>query len=470
MFTPLIVGLWLVLTLPVSQESDPRPLEARVDPRIELMSLIFRLAGNPEYNQHNSVSPYSEAVEKHFRSFADDSVVQTAQALRRRHGVSYDAVMSLAVHLEEGFAFDLALPLDPSPERLDARWKNEDIRQFLRQAQRFAKRTRFADFFRSQRDTFDAAAQRLTDRMAERQTLAWFDHFFGARPRAKFFVIVGMLNGGANYGVSRRSATGEEVLSPVIGAASFDAEGIPIFDSSIHDLIVHEFCHSYTNPIVDRLSAKLDPSAARMYPHCRIVMGQQAYGNPRTMLYESFVRAAEVQFLLETEGLVAAGKEAAYQQQRGFDWVGSLAREYARFSGARDEYPTFESFLPEIVTFFDEVSREYSERMERAPKIESIEPANGTEDVDPATSAIRVTFDRPMRDGRWSVVRTGSGFPQITGALGYDEQRRVLTIPVRLAAGETVRFSLNRTGYMAFVSEEGVPLAPVDVSFTTAQK
>ena len=105
--------------------------------------------------------------------------------------------------------------------------------------------------------------------------------------------------------------------------------------------------------------------------------------------------------------------------------------------------------------------------MERAPKIESLLPANGAEGVDPATSEIRVTFDRPMKDGMWSVVRIGSGFPEITGQIAYDDARRVLTIPVRLSPGQTYRFTLNRAGYRTFMSEDGVPLAPVEVTFQT---
>ena len=49
--------------------------EIRVDPRIELLSIIFRLAGNPEYSR-GEVRSYVEDVEAHFGPFREHAVVE----------------------------------------------------------------------------------------------------------------------------------------------------------------------------------------------------------------------------------------------------------------------------------------------------------------------------------------------------------------------------------------------------------
>jgi hypothetical protein len=36
---------------PSSQPAQSPAIEVRVDPRVELLSIVFRLAGNPEYSQ-----------------------------------------------------------------------------------------------------------------------------------------------------------------------------------------------------------------------------------------------------------------------------------------------------------------------------------------------------------------------------------------------------------------------------------
>jgi large conductance mechanosensitive channel len=85
---------------------QPPSVAVRVDPRVELMSIIFRLAGNPEYNQ-GRVEQYTKDVESHFGQFREHRTVELARGLRRKRGVSFDACMSMAVHLKD--AYDLAV-------------------------------------------------------------------------------------------------------------------------------------------------------------------------------------------------------------------------------------------------------------------------------------------------------------------------------------------------------------------------
>ena len=56
----MAVAVVLLLSSATIQDAAKNRIEVRVDPRVELMSLIFRLAGSSEYNQPNSKSPYSE--------------------------------------------------------------------------------------------------------------------------------------------------------------------------------------------------------------------------------------------------------------------------------------------------------------------------------------------------------------------------------------------------------------------------
>src|SRR5678816_4139586 len=97
--TPLLVLLALLgfvspglTAVPNSPLEKSPQLLVSVDPRVELLSLIFRLAGNPEYNRPR-VDSYSHDVETHFEAFRDHPVVALASQLRNTRGVSYDACM-----------------------------------------------------------------------------------------------------------------------------------------------------------------------------------------------------------------------------------------------------------------------------------------------------------------------------------------------------------------------------------------
>ena len=97
-----VLGLGPVAWLPAvgvaaTEKPAARPFTVCVDPPVELMSVLFRLAGDPEYNQ-GRVPSYVQDVESHFGRFRDHPVVKLARELRQTRGISFNAPMGLAVH------------------------------------------------------------------------------------------------------------------------------------------------------------------------------------------------------------------------------------------------------------------------------------------------------------------------------------------------------------------------------------
>lgn len=447
--------------------SSPAELTAAVDPRVELMSIIFRLAGNPEYNQPNSQSPYADDARTHFGPQAGHAVVQTARRLRNERGVSYDAVMSMAVHLTDATTLQERVPFEQKPPKLDERWTVEDARRFLAEARDFVRQTGFAEFVRAHEPLYAAAARRMEALLRKREYLPWFDKYFGVRAGAEFRVLIGMLNGGACYGVSFRDGRGHEEITPIIGVHQFDADGTPEFDDRLAPTIVHEFCHSYTNDFVNKHADELQAAGQRIFAGCEAVMRQQAYGEWKTLMYESLVRVCVVRYLNATDGPDAARQAIQREHDRGFVWIGDLSKLLEDYEGQRQRYPAFDAFMPRIVAFFDDYANRHQQQAAAAPQVVSMNPRNGANDVDPNLAEITVTFDQPMTDGNWSVVGGGPQFPEITGQIHYDAEGKVLTIPVRLKPDWSYEFWLNRGQYNSFQSRQGVRLEPVHVQFRT---
>ncbi len=449
-------------------------LPARVDARVELLSLIFRLAGSNEYNQPLAKSPYADEADAHFGKLRDHPVVKKAAALRSERGVSYDAVMSMALHIEDTVNLRERIPFDQSPPRLDKRWGVAGARDFLAHAREFVRQTEFNRFFADHAKLYAAAAQRMTARLAERKYVQWFDGYFGARPHAEFLVIVGMLNGPCNYGAGVVFPDGREEITPVIGASEFDSDSIPVFTDAIASTVVHEFCHTYTNPIVDQWADKLEPAAVRIFATCENEMRRQAYGDWKTMLRETLVRVCVVRYLRATDGAAAAREEIRQQESRAFRWIGPLSDVLAQYEAQRERYKAFEDFMPRVVEFLSEYAErcelDAAQRKERAPRVVSMTPPNGVQNVDPDLTEIKIVFDRPMLDQAWSVVGGGPHFPEIAGQVHYDAECKVLTIPVKLKPGWSYQFWLNRNQYDSFQSKEGVKLESVEVTFQTRQK
>lgn len=452
-----------------SDAADAPALQISVDPRVELMSVIFRLAGSPEYCK-GRVASYVSDVDKHFGSHRNDPVVETARRLRRTRGVSYDAVMGMAVHVKDASTLREAVPFKPRPDTLDDRWRIAEARLFLDQARRFAREADFAGFFKAHQPLYDTTVRRARAVLEKEAHLDWFGGFFGARPGASFTLALGMLNGGACYGPRLRKGKREEFYC-VLGVWATDEKGVPTFDRDMVSTVAHEFCHSYANPLVYANEAKLKKAGETLYPLVEKGMRRQAYGSWQTMMCESLVRACVVRYVSATQGRKAAQAEAQEQVARHFHWVPDLAALLGEYEADRKRYPTLDAFMPRVVSFFDdfapEFAKDWKKRESARPHVASMTPANGATDVDPGLKSIVVTFDRPMAAGGFAVVGGGPHFPETTGRASYDTTGRVFTLPVKLKPGWSYEFWLNRGKYSSFRSREGVPLESVHVTFRT---
>ena len=443
-----------------------------VDARIELISLIFRLAGNPEYTQ-GRVASYSADVEKQFGEFGNHPVVTLARQLRASRGVSYDACMSMAVHLADADELKLRLPLAPWPEALDRRWSVEGVSGFLAAARQFMAASSFRRFFDQHRSLYATTESRLRKLIEQEAHLEWFREYFGERPQAAFIVVPALLNGGACYGPRFRGAAAQEELYCILGVWKTDAQGLPEFARDMLSTIVHEFCHSYANAIIDRHEPELRAAGEKLYRNVATRMQSQAYGNAQTMLRESLVRACVVRYLHRYDGAGTARKAIQEEKRRGFMMIEGLSDLLGQYEEQRDRYPTLESFAPRLVSFCNRFAEKevqvQGDLAARRPKVVSMTPANGATDVDPAQGSITVTFDRPMRDRSWSLVGGGPHCPETTGRPAYDGTRTTWTVPVKLKPGWDYEFWLNSESYDAFRSAEGVPLEPVHVEFKTGK-
>ncbi len=83
---------------------DIGKITIEVDPRVELIGIVFRLAGNPEFND-GTLKPYAKAIERHFGDFDNHPAVKMAVQLRNTRLMSCDGPMWLAVHIDGDYRF-----------------------------------------------------------------------------------------------------------------------------------------------------------------------------------------------------------------------------------------------------------------------------------------------------------------------------------------------------------------------------
>lgn len=102
------------------------------------------------------------------------------------------------------------------------------------------------------------------------------------------------------------------------------------------------------------------------------------------------------------------------------------------------------------------------------PRVVRMAPDHGDTGIDPATTEIRIEFDRDMNpDGR-SICGGGPMFPKFDGAPRWDSAR-VLVIPVTLEPDHQYALNVNCPAAQNFRSAKGEPAEITPLSFKTAK-
>lgn len=114
--------LCILLFCVYALDTKAQTIEPEVNENVELMSILARMAGYPEYNM-DMAGQYIKDMDEHFKSQTKHPAVQYMKELRNKYGISFDAVMSMAIHLNnQNGTFSLIDEEVPTLEKRWARW------------------------------------------------------------------------------------------------------------------------------------------------------------------------------------------------------------------------------------------------------------------------------------------------------------------------------------------------------------
>jgi len=469
-----------------------------VDPRVELLSIIFRLARNNEYNQRG-VIPYVENIQKYFDRFKSHPAVAMAKDLRKNFHIGFDAPMRLAIYLTDSVELKERVPFD-TPGVLDSRWNAETVRGFSAEIRRFVKDADFMGFFKDNQKLYDIAVERAKEFIRSEVHLEWFNSYFRTEHDGEFILVLAPNNGGPSYGPFFRSREGSMEYYCILGlgAPLLDEHQLPTFGEMNLNTIVHEFCHSFVNPLVDRHLPELKALGERIFPLVKTEMSRQAYGDWETMMKETFVRASVLRYIYAYKGEVAAKKDLEEQLARRFILVEKIYDSLAAYEQHQKQYASLEAFFPHLISAlndfadkpeeFDKIKAKLEElnarareeqrkrleelraHPERLPKVAKTIPADGEMNVDPDLRQIRIIFDRPMRQNTLFTRVANTKFPEFTEEYGWESQSTIHWSGVKLEPGTEYAFGLNSEQALGFADEKGNPLLPVVIRFKTRSR
>lgn len=437
---------------------EATPPTVKVDRRVELMSIVGRLADWPGYTEPAGDDPYVQAVDRHFEPSRNHPLIQYARAFAPSQFIGYDKIPALAVVLDQP-----GPDMGVNTERLnDNVWTDEITKRFVPLLGQFYQEAKCGEFFESQ-STLYAQDEEFVGKLVSRFDTQWFRDFFGHKETQTFTVIPTRLIGNMQYGAFPQPQDGKRDYYVVVNVA-----GAHYLEKNPEDL-PRLFGFGFVYEAMSPYSNELEKPSLRLLAMTTTQVGQGINENWRSLIGKNLVSAIAIRYMMAHHADEQSCREAMQRRVRvGYLLVPRLVKLLESYESQRDTYPAFERFMPEIVRLLQQVT-EGNAGVLQAPRVVRIDEfKNGSQDVDPGLARITIRFDQPMMQDRYSIytMPEGNAFKLPMKSAGFTDSKTFAIELKTLAPDHEYKFIIKGEN-ANFKSSAGIPLEDCEVNFKT---
>ncbi len=322
--------------------------EVTLDSRVELISIMCYLSDYEEYNKCQ-IASYKTEIDSYFKDFRNHKAILFLKDIREKYQTGHDAPLNFAVYLTDSLT--PAISFEKLPKDFNPNWDESVYNQLAEHAQQFALDTKFNIFFQKQNNRYKQEIEYIEKEINSSIKFDWFTSFFGEIPEnSNFKVIISLTVGNCNYGPSS-IINNEKTFYSIIGA--FDhSDSISIGSSD--DIIIHEFCHSFCNPIIDKYKERLDSIGKLILNDYMNREHDNAYNNWTTVLNETLVRVSVACYLSENENWVKSKLNFMTDKKKGFMWTKTLTDSFLKLQKKTSVLQSEDLYINEFIKVLNE--------------------------------------------------------------------------------------------------------------------
>ncbi len=240
------------------------------------------------------------------------------------------------------------------------------IADYLLQLHDFYEIRQLQNFYRAHADFYQGAIRELESHIPKGFTRAMEDYY--GEERVEYVAIVSPME---IWPIEEHEARGiaapvttngqtvvYEIMSPYVevpvqDTGKYQQYGYD-YEYTARFLTVHEFSHSFVNPVLSQYKERIDSSAYLFTDPLREKMATKGVGNWWGFVVESCVRLGEIRIAALQGDEEREQKLREYHtEQEGFIFLPELEAKILKYEARREEYPQWKDFFPELLQVFE---------------------------------------------------------------------------------------------------------------------
>jgi hypothetical protein len=348
------VAAIILMTLPaINASGKERKLQVLVDEGTELITTVQLLSG------YKYLTPadirYKKEVEERFKAFKDHRAVWM---YRNMSGWFYGGgPLAFMAHYRLP-DFRMVALFSAEDEAFYSYSERKDVLDdFLAQLRDFYEVSDFHSFFVSNKRFYDSIAAPIVAESKRVDYIGIMEKHFG-QTQLGYRVVLSPIQMDAGFGPLVETDKGN-ILYSFVGP-KYDSDSLPEFDKSslFQELILHEFSHSFCNPLIDKNMDQLADDSCLLEP-IRKDQVEQGYGTWKTCLYEHWTRANETVLNKTIYGQEVADSllKKNIEEEKWIYLEGLVDLLEQGYQTRRNKYPTIEALMPQVTAYFENLAK-----------------------------------------------------------------------------------------------------------------
>lgn len=321
--------------------------EIKIDPRLELLSIVLNFADWPYIGKFTQSHPYYQNMLAHFTPYQDHPAVQWIKQAGENWNLDDPATSILWVSDPPNMQIIHPYPLHPTSQI-----SIPDFEKTIQLLNQFATDTNFIEFWQKNKSLYATYENEIKSLLPYQNHIQLMIDFYGEE-KAYFKVFPAPLFNGASFGPQLNLKNKQ--ISHFIATFNSSQNGAPAFsDSLLRMLIFHEFGHSFVNPICEEYRTEIFKHE-NLFQYLKDEMSLITYTDWFPTTHEHLVRTGQ-HLLLRIAGYE---KEAQNDYQdnlrKGFSLLPFFTQKMEYYLENRATYPSFRNFFPELLKVYEQV-------------------------------------------------------------------------------------------------------------------
>jgi hypothetical protein len=339
----IFIILFLASLKSIGQKSE---LNITIDERIETIYSIAFLNNYFLVSNHDNL--YKSKLNNKYKSLKNHKAVALFDTLSKKHNFSFNNVTDWVIQFGE-FPELNKLREVINPKSFDESKGEYLIKKFKKEFISFNQDSLFQAYLIEVKELNKKVINQVKQSKSVQHLPAYLEKYYGNELGSYNLILSPLVHsGGFN---STFIADGKIEVYAIIGPNG-EIEHIPYFEKEYleMDMILHEFGHSFVNPLTEKFQNKIETIKEKYYNERLKKDGKnQAYGEWKYLLNELIIRAVTIRITNEYFGKEKAKELLDYEKSIGFSLVGNIVEILKDYENNRGKYSTFSEFYPILI-------------------------------------------------------------------------------------------------------------------------